>query len=147
MCIGLTISIESTSVQNPHSSNDQVSCKTSQVQDQRYIFRHGYESYTKFWLSNAWCLKYVIIRNKVIMWYAQGRQSNKFSHASKQPQNIMGMYGFQSAYQYEALDVRNSVFFHTLSEEIYDARLLNFPHHDMWTVSNPRYPVFHSKIP
>ena len=33
--------------------------------------------------------------------------------------------------EYEVLDIRNPVFFHTLSEEIYDARLLNFPQHDM----------------
>ena len=85
------ISIESPSVQNPHSSYDPASRKTSQVQDQRYIFTQRYGSYTKFWLSNAWCLKYVIIRNKVRMWYAQGRQPNHFSHANNQPQNIKGM--------------------------------------------------------
>ncbi len=90
-CIGLTISVESTSVQNPHSSYDPANRKTSQLQDQRYIFRHSYWSYTKFWLNNAWCLKNVIIQNKFRMWYAQGRQSNHFSHANNPPQNIMGV--------------------------------------------------------
>lgn len=42
---------------------------------------------------------------------------------------------------------KKPVFFHTLSEEIYDARLLNFPHYDMGTISGPWYPVFHSKTP
>ena len=73
--------IKSTSVLNPHNSNDQASRKTSQ--------RYG--SYTKFWLSYGWYLKYVIFWKKSRMCYDQGRQSNNFSHASNQPQNIMGV--------------------------------------------------------
>ena len=50
------------------------------------------------------------------------------------------MYGFQSAYQYEVLDIRNPVLFHTLLEEIYEARLLNFS--SAWYVN-----YFQPKVP
>ena len=46
---------------------------------------------------------------------------------------------FQSAYHsMKFLKMRNSVFLHTLSQEIYDARLLDFRQHDMWTISGPK---------
>ena len=46
------------------------------------------------------------------------------------------VHGFQSAYQYEVLDIRNPALFYTLSEEIYEARLLNFS--SAWYVNNFR---------
>ena len=60
-CIGLIISIESTSIQNHHSNNDQANRKTSQLQDQWNIFSQRYGSYTKCWLSSESCMKYVIL--------------------------------------------------------------------------------------